>query len=90
MSARASRLDIRTTQQAKEAIENAANFLGVTTSAFVIECAMERAARLLEQAQSIQLNASESRRFIDLLENPPKPNENLKRLFQVHGSKNKK
>ena len=90
MSARASRLDIRTTQQTKETIENAASFLGVTTSAFVVECAMERAAKVLEQAQSICLNVSESRRFIDLLENPPEPNENLKRLFKLHGSKSKK
>ncbi len=90
MSARASRLDIRTTQQTKEAIENAANFLGITTSAFVVECAMERAAQVLEQAQSINLNASESRRFIDLLENPPEPNENLKRLFKAYENKSKK
>ena len=90
MSVRASRLDIRTTQHTKEAIENAASFLGVTTSAFVVECAMERAVKVLEQAQSINLNASESRHFIDLLENPPEPHANLKRLFKVHGSKSKK
>jgi uncharacterized protein (DUF1778 family) len=84
MSARASRLDIRTTQQAKEAIENAASFLGVTTSSFILECTMERATQVLEQAQSIHLSAFASRRFIDLLENPPAPNENLKRLFKTH------
>ena len=87
MSTRESRLDIRTTQKTKEAIENAATFLGVTTSAFVTECAMERAARVLEQAQSINLSSLESQRFIELLEKPPTPNENLKRLFQVHQSK---
>lgn len=90
MSTRESRLDIRTTQQTKEAIENAASFLGVTTSAFVLECAMERASKVLEQAQSINLNASKSRRFIDLLENPREPNEHLKRLFKLHGRKSKK
>lgn len=90
MSARASRLDIRTTEQTKKAIENAAGLLGVTTSAFVLECAMERASRVLEQAQSISLNMAESRRFIDLLENPPKPNEKLKQLFKLHSVKTKK
>ena len=90
MPVRVSRLDVRTTQQTKETIENAAHFLGVTTSAFVVECAMERAANVLEQAQSIKLNVSESRRFIDLLENPPEPNENLKRLFRMHENQNKK
>ena len=90
MSARESRLDIRTTQQTKEIIENAANFLGVTTSAFVVECAMKQAAKVLEQAQYIHLNESESRRFIDLLENPPEPHENLKRLFKLHGTKSER
>lgn len=87
MSTRASRLDIRTTPKAKEIIENAAHFLGVTTSAFILECAMERAARILEQAQTIHLNKSESQRFLDLLENPPEPNENLKRLFVKYKDK---
>lgn len=90
MSARASRLDIRTTKQTKEAIENAANFLGITTSAFVVECAMERAAKILEKAQYIHLNEAESRRFAELLENPPEPNQNLKRLFKMHGKKRNK
>lgn len=88
MSARASRLDIRTTQQAKETIENAASALGITASAFILECAMQRATQILQQAQTIQLNASESRHFMDLLENPPEPNEKLKRLFQIHGNSN--
>lgn len=86
MSARASRFDIRTTEQTKEAIENAASFLGITTSAFIIECAMERAAKVLERAQSIHLNTSESCRFINLLDNPPQPNEKLKQLFKKHGN----
>lgn len=90
MSARASRLDIRTTKQTKETIENAANFLGVTTSAFVVECAMERAVKILEQAQYIHLNEAESKHFIDLLENPPEPNKNLKQLFKMHHKKSKK
>ncbi len=90
MSARASRLDIRTTKQTKDAIENAANFLGITTSAFVVECAMERAAKILEQAQQIHLNEVESKRFVELLENPPDPNQNLKRLFKKHSNEKNK
>lgn len=84
---RASRLDIRTKKQTKEIIESAANYLGVTTSAFVVECAMERARKVLKQAEYIQLNASETRRFFELIENPPAPNENLKRLFKIHEAK---
>lgn len=87
MTARVSRLDIRTTLKAKELLENAAHFLGVTTSAFILECAMERAIKILEQSHTIHLNQSESKKFLVLLENPPEPNENLKRLFKKNKSK---
>lgn len=88
MSARASRLDVRTTAKAKELIENAAHFLGVTTSAFILSCAMERATQILEQAEAIHLNRAEAKHFLSLLENPALPNENLKRLFKKY-QKNK-
>ena len=84
MSARAARLDIRTTQPAKLLIENAASFLGITISAFILECAVEKAAMILQQAEAISLNAYESKQFLAAIENPSKPNANLKRLFEKH------
>jgi len=83
------RLDIRTTEEAKVVIENAAKYLGTTTSAFVLETVMEKAIRTLQQAQNIQLNAEKHRRFLSVLENPPEPNKNLKRLFKKHKSDSK-
>ncbi len=84
---RTARLDIRTTEEAKAAIENAAEYLGTTTSAFVLETVMEKATHILQLAQTIQLNAEEQRRFLSLLENPPEPNEKLKALFEKHRGK---
>jgi len=81
---RAARLDIRTTEEAKAAIDDAAKFLGTTTSAFILETAMEKAIQILQQAQSIQLNIEEQQRFLSALENPPEPNKNLKQLFEKH------
>lgn len=90
MCARAARLDIRITDDAKSLIENAANAMGVTTSAFVLEAAVEKAARILEQIEVIHLNEAESKRFWDLIENPPEPNEALKNLFNKHKDAEKK
>lgn len=87
---RAARLDIRTTEEAKSAIEDAAEFLGTTTSAFVLETVMEKAILILQQAQMIQLNIEEQRRFLSALENPPEPNKNLKRLFKKHQPSSRK
>ena len=86
---KAARLDIRTTEEAKATIDDAAKFLGTTTSAFVLKTVMEKAILILQQAQSIQLNTKEQRRFLELLENPPEPNENLKRLFKKHQKRKK-
>ena len=88
MTAKASsRLDLRLNFQTKTLIENAAHFLGITTSAFVLMCAMERATTVLTQAQVICLNDEESQRFLSILENPPAPNKNLKQLFSKHQKK---
>jgi len=85
--ARGARLDIRTTEEAKAAIESAAQYLGTTTSAFVLKSAMEKATSILQQVQTIRLTEKEQSRFLAALENPPEPNENLKRLFKKHREK---
>lgn len=78
------RLDIRTSPEAKEALTQAAHYLGTTTSAFVLSTAVEEALRVLYEVRTIQLTHDEHQRFIEVLENPPKPNAALKRLFKKH------
>lgn len=87
MRNRAARLDIRTTKDAKDTIGSAAELLGTTISAFMLEAAMEKALKVLQQAQTINLNNKESKRFIAALENPPEPSEALKQLFKKHKDK---
>lgn len=87
MRTRVARLDIRTTAVAKATIEEAAHYVGTTTSAFILECAVEKATRILQQAKIIRLNESEGRRFLDLLDHPPEPTAPLKQLFQKHQPK---
>jgi uncharacterized protein (DUF1778 family) len=84
MSERISRLDIRTTNQAKQAIEHAANIVGVTMSSFVLESAIERATQVIESNQRIRLNQEESEHFLALMDNPPEENESLRQLFEKH------
>lgn len=78
---KAARLDIRTTSNAKSTIETAAQFLGTTLSAFVLESAMQRAVSVLKDAQTINLSNSEHDRLLKIIENSSEPNANLKRLF---------
>ncbi len=81
---KAARLDVRTTDAAKATIESAANYMGITTSSFILECAVEKATQILQQAQTINLNDNESRKFTEILDNPPEPNLKLKKLFKKH------
>lgn len=84
MAARETRIDLRATVEAKQTIESAAQFLGTTTSAFVLESAMEKAVLILQRANTIQLDEEESRQFLDVLDNPPEPNEHLIKLLAKH------
>lgn len=82
---RDSRLDIRTTDEAKATLEQAARFLGTTISAFILESAMEKAMNVLQQAHTIVLTQEGHQRFMDALDNPPAPNKKLKTLFDKYG-----
>ncbi len=82
---RDSRLDIRTTDEAKATLEQAARFLGTTTSAFVLASAMEKAVNILQHAQTITLTQEGHQRFMSALDNPPLPNKKLKELFNKYG-----
>lgn len=95
MSARTARLDIRTTESAKAMIQEAADFMGMTLSAFMLSCVVEKAAKIVKQRkpdpkeivdghETIYLNAKESKNFWKVMKNPPEPNEKLKALFAKH------
>ena len=87
MTARQSRIDIRTTTDAKKLIETAARYMGLTASSFILETAVERASCVLNRAQQMTLTEYQSKRFLELLDNPPEPHENLKKLFKKHHKK---
>lgn len=86
MTAKDARLDIKTTKAAKATLEQAANALGTTLSAFLLDSAMTRAREVIAQSQMIHLNRKEAERFVAALENPPKANEKLKQLFKKHSA----
>ena len=78
------RLDFRLPNDIKHNIEKAACILGLTTSAFVLTPAIERAQKVLQETNNIFLTEKEHDHFMALLENPPKPNKNLKKLFKKY------
>lgn len=75
------RLEFRANAQERECFEKAASFLGMNISTFIRMAALERATNVLKSDQTLVLSDEDRDLFLAMLENPPKPNENLIRAF---------
>ena len=78
------RIDMRCEQREKEILNRAAAIKGMRTSAFIRELALEKAKQVIEDAERIELNARSYRQVLDLLDNPPAPNDALRRAMRAH------
>ena len=72
---RAERLDARVTREEKEMIETAASLRGTSASDFVRMATREAALKTIREHEVLTLNEEEKRIFVEVLLNPPKPNE---------------
>jgi len=77
------RINLRATREAKQVIEQAAALTGTTVSAFMLQQSYEKALNLIAQQQRITLGAKDFEMIVDLLENPPKANDELKALMAL-------
>mgnify|MGYP006168056897 FL=1 len=74
------RLDLKTTQQNKELLAQAALLRGVDMTSFIIEPALKAARQVIEQAQ---LQHSEQVALFRALSKPAQPTEELKDLLSA-------
>ena len=80
------RLDLRISADIKSLFARAAESTGMTMSAFVIEAARERAAKLIEQQDRIILNNEARDLLLDALANPAQPAKALTRAAKKYAS----
>lgn len=73
------RIDLRLTEEDKDLIEEAAAMTNQTITQFMVNSASERAAEVIEQHRRLILNENSWNRVMDALDNPPEPNDQLKR-----------
>lgn len=73
------RIDLRLTDEDKKMIEEAAAMTNQTITQFLVSSASERAAEVIEQHRRLVLNEASWNRVMDAIENPPAPNDKLKR-----------
>ncbi len=73
------RIDLRLTDEDKDLIEEAAAMTNQTITQFMVNSASERAAEVIEQHRRLILNEDSWKRVMGALDNPPEPNDRLKR-----------
>lgn len=64
-----------------EKIAEAAQAVGATLNQFLVQSALEKATAILEQERVITLSTTAAKTVFELMENPPEPNERLKRAM---------
>ena len=80
--AKEGRIDLRANHEVKAVIQRAADLLGITTSAFVVNQAYQAAQRVIAEQETKLLSDQDRDLFFSLLDTPPKPNAALKRLLR--------
>ena len=76
------RIEFRVSSEMKALIQQAASIQGISTSDFLAAMAYREAKKTIEEHEIIRLTREESQRFVELLLNPPQPNEALKKLMK--------
>jgi Uncharacterized protein conserved in bacteria len=76
------RIDLRLSDDDKCLIEEAAAMSNLTITQFMVATASERAAQVIEQHRRLMLSEDSWNRVMDAIDNPPEPNERLKRAVR--------
>lgn len=76
------RINLRTTHETKTIIEQAAELMGTSLSAFMLSHAYEAARRVINEQQLLVLSNRDRDAFVAALENPPQPNQALRDLLK--------
>ena len=79
-----SRITARAPQLVVDELEEAAALVGVTVNQFIVQAAAEKARMIIDAYTRIELSRRDAAFIANLLDNPPPPNEALKRAVQQY------
>jgi len=77
------RINVRSTVDAKNVIEQAANLLGLSVSSLMIQSSFERAKELLKSHHELKVNNADRDMLMNFLENPRPANDEMKKLMSL-------
>jgi uncharacterized protein (DUF1778 family) len=76
------RIPARMPPEVYERIVAAAQAVGATLNQFLVQSALDKANAILERERVIALSTRAAKTFFDLIDNPPEPNDRLKRAMK--------
>ena len=77
-TARDDRIELRTSREEKRLLAAAAAYERLDLTTFVLRTALPVAEEVVAHHERLRLSARDSRRVLELLENPPKPSPALR------------
>lgn len=81
---RAARLEARITPEVQRQLKRAAEIEGRSVSDFVVAAALEAAQKTIERTEVVLLTLDAHDRFWEAIQNPPPPNDALRRAASRH------
>jgi uncharacterized protein (DUF1778 family) len=76
-AAREDRIELRATKEEKRLLATAAAYEQLDVTSFIMRNVLPTARAVVDRAERIVLRERDSRRVLELLENPPKPTATL-------------
>ena len=76
-AARNDRIELRTTREEKRLLAAAASYERLDVTTFIMRSALPAARDVVDRAERIVLSKRDTKRVLELLENPPKPTRAL-------------
>ncbi len=77
-AAKQDRIGARVPREVYETLCRAAELTGATVNQFLVQSALKEAQAVIERQEVIRLSPRDWNWLLDLMENPPKPNAQLK------------
>lgn len=78
------RLDIRLPKNQKDLFEHVASIQGRSLTDFIIKAALDAATQEVERNQFITLSMENHRKFVEAIDNPREPSENIKTRYKKY------
>ena len=88
MTATSPRITARVSIDTKELLTKAAALVGISSiNSFVLNAAIEKANKIMENENSLKLSEDDTLMFLDALDEPSKANSKLTNAFKNYSSK---